>query len=186
MRTHQTASRSPLRVNIRDLKAALRELIVPDEIHENVEEIQFEGLFQKGYDTILLDVDNTILTYGDFKPGLQKTNWANRLKAMGYRVFLVSNNIRYFRFHTICKQLEVEGLYFAMKPLTLSTADFANHFHINLKKSIVVGDQVFADILMGNWLRAYTILVDPLGKKLSFIKTLQREIELFLLRQLEK
>ena len=61
--------------------------------------------------------------------------------------------------------------------------DLANKHNIDFKKTITIGDQLFTDVIGGNWCKTYTILVDPLDKKLSFIKTLQRELELFLIKK---
>ena len=50
----------------------------------------------------------------------------------------------------------------------------------------MVGDQLFTDVLIGNWLGANSVLVDPIDKRLSFFKTLQRQIELQLMRWLQR
>jgi HAD superfamily phosphatase (TIGR01668 family) len=163
----------------------LKALFTPDEICDHIDEIDLQALYYKGYRYILLDVDNTLLTYDQRNVTLQRINWIENLKSMGFNVYLVSNNLRYQRIQRVCKQLNINyALYFSLKPFVFSIKDFAETHGINLKKSIVIGDQLFTDVIMGNWLRCYTVLVDPLDKQLSFLKTMQREIELFLLKKL--
>ena len=41
----------------------------------------------------------------------------------------------------------------------------------------MIGDQLVTDIFVGNCMTAYTVLVDPLGKKDLKITTLNRYIE---------
>ena len=89
------------------------------------------------------------------------------------------------RIQRVSRQLEVFGIHFSLKPFVWSTRNFAKRMGFDLTRSIIIGDQLFTDVIMGNWLRSYTILVDPLDKKLSFVKTVQREIELFLLRKFQ-
>lgn len=162
----------------------LRELLVPDAIYESVEDIPFKPLFDRGYQTILLDVDNTLLTFDQRDISLQKINWINALRLTGFQVLLLSNNMRRRRINRICHQVGVHGYYLSMKPMTFTLKKMARRFHLDLSRCIVIGDQLFVDILMGNWVRAYTILVDPINKKQSFFKTMQRELALSLLKKL--
>ena len=170
---------------IRDYFSIVKELVTPDAIYEGIENVPFDSLYQKGYRTILLDVDNTLLVYNELFMTLQKVNCIQRFKAAGFRVYLTSNNSSHRRIQRVSRQLEVFGIHFSLKPFVWSTRNFAKRMGFDLTRSIIIGDQLFTDVIMGNWLRSYTILVDPLDKKLSFVKTVQREIELFLLRKFQ-
>ena len=163
----------------------LKQLFIPDEMCEKIEDVVLDSLYFKGYKTILLDVDNTLLTYDQRIVTLQKLNWINRYKNLGFNIFLLSNNIRFNRLKHICEQINIPiGMYFALKPLSYSVRDLAYKYQFDLRKTIIIGDQLFTDVLLGNWVRSYTILIDPVDKKLSFFKTVQREIEFFLLKKI--
>jgi len=170
---------------LEEYRELLCQLLIPKEICESVEDVDLEGLEERGFQTIFLDVDNTLITYNQRDLTLQRLHWVDRVKAKGFRVFLISNNKSQSRIARVAKQLDVEGLYFACKPFTFSIKEFARHHHIDLQKSVIIGDQLLTDVVLGNWIQAYSILVDPLDKRVSFIKTLQREVELYLLRKLE-
>ena len=64
-----------------------------------------------------------------------------------------------------------------MKPLPFSLKEFAKIHKINLKKTIYVGDQILTDVFVGNWVKAYSVLVLSDKYPLTFIKTIQKDIE---------
>lgn len=161
-------------------------LLKPDLLCESVEDIPLENLYYKGYRVLFLDIDNTLVSYEKHSLSLQKMQWIARAKSLGFSLFVISNNSSYRRIERIAKQMDVGGLYFSLKPFTLSLRELAKDHNITLEKSIFVGDKLFTDVLIGNWVKSYTVLVDPLDKRLSFFKTLQRDIEVFFLKKIEK
>ncbi len=163
----------------------LKSVFVPNEVLERVEDVNFRQLYTKGYRVVFLDIDNTVMTYEQKNLSLQKISWIEKIKSLGFQVFFVSNNINGRRVNRVCTQTGVEGIYFSCKPLVMSVKALAKDNFIDFREVVMIGDQILTDIIMGNWLKCYTVLVDPLGKRLSFLKTLQRDIELFLLRKLK-
>ena len=170
--------------SVDELFSLLKSLLLPHEMYESVEEIHLETLYQRGYRTILVDIDNTLMTYEEKRASLEKLNWIVYCKSLGFKVFAVSNNSDQRRIENVCKQLDIKGIYFACKPFSFATKELAQDHFIDLKKTIVVGDQVFKDVAMGHWLRCYTILVEPIDVRFSLLKRVQRDVELFLLRKL--
>mgnify|MGYP000101533031 CR=1 FL=1 len=158
-------------------------LLIPNEIHHEVEQIDEGTLYNKGFRTIFLDIDNTVMGYSEREISLKKATWVKRVIASGFKVYIVSNNSGFRRINRVAKELNITGTYFSMKPFSFSFRDLANRYNIDFTKSITIGDQLFTDVIGGNWCKTYTILVDPLDKKLSFIKTLQRELELYLIKK---
>lgn len=171
--------------SINELVGLLKSLLLPHEMYEGVEEIHLETLYQRGFRTVLVDIDNTLMTYEEKRVSLEKLNWIVHCKSLGFKVFAVSNNSDQRRIENVCKQLEIKGIYFACKPFPFATRELAQDHFIDLKKTIIVGDQVFKDVAIGKWLRCYTILVEPIDVRFSLLKRVQRDIELYLLRILE-
>ena len=163
----------------------LKALLIPKEMCDAVTDIDCLQLYSNGYRTMIIDLDNTILPVSEVQFSLHYINWIERANAQGFQIYIVSNNSSYRRVNKACSQIHVQGLYFAMKPLALSVKDLVRKEYIDLEKTVVIGDQMLTDVALGNWLKTYTILVDPMDKKLSFIKTLQREIEVWLLKRLQ-
>ena len=162
----------------------LRSLLSPNLVCASIHDIPLEQLIRSGYTSIWLDVDNTLVGAHQREATLRTLNWIQQAKSLGYSVFVLSNNRSQLRIDRICRQLSIDGLYRALKPFPHSLRDFAKVRKIDLRRSIVVGDQLFTDVIVGNWVRAFSILVDPLDKKLSLFKTVQRELELFFLERL--
>ena len=168
-----------------ELIGILKALLLPHEMYEHVEEIHLETLYQRGFRTLLVDIDNTLMTYEEKRVSLEKLNWITYAKGLGFRIFAVSNNSDQRRIEIVCKQLEIKGLYFACKPFVYATKELAKDNFIDFKRTIIVGDQVFKDIAMGQWLKCYTILVEPIEVRFSLLKRVQRDIELYLLKKLD-
>ena len=129
-----------------------RQILLPNEHHDTIFSIQLEMLYNKGFRTLVLDVDNTLMSS------------KRRIKK-------------------ICTQADIKGTYFSCKPLPFTLRELAKKHFFSLKKTIVVGDQLLTDIILGNWLKSYSILVNPL-KKSSVIKMIQNDIETFVLEKL--
>ncbi|MBT3261737.1 hypothetical protein HOC37_05095 [bacterium] len=169
-------------ISLKEILSLVKYILVPKEVSEKLEDIDFLRLYAEGYRVLLLDIDNTLMTYRQRALSLQKIHFLERVKSIGFEIYLVSNNINMNRAKRVAKDLKVKGVYFSLKPLVFGVRELAEKNMLDLSKAVVVGDQILTDVIMGNWLRCYTVLVDPLDKKLSFLKTLQREIELFLVR----
>jgi HAD superfamily phosphatase (TIGR01668 family) len=167
---------------VKDYFNIIKLLLTPDEILEGVEDIQLEAMYLEGYRTILMDIDGTIVPREENNLSLQHANWIDTAQSLGFRLYLISNNSSKRRITRICKQTNLEGIYFAMKPLSFCTKDFMKTHYVTPEKTIFVGDQLLTDVIVGKWCKLYTILVDPLGKNLSFLKTLQRDVEIKILK----
>jgi uncharacterized protein len=168
---------SPWLLNMPQIIDCLQELFLPDEIVEELELIDIDELLLDGFSTIILDLDNTLLGTYERNIPLENIHWIQQLKSLGFRVFVFSNNSDKRRVQKMCIQLKVYGTFFSMKPLPFSLKEFAKIHKINLKKTIYVGDQILTDVFVGNWVKAYSVLVLSDKYPLTFIKTIQKDIE---------
>ena len=170
----------------KDYLYILKSLFVPNFIHEKVEDISLDALKSKGVTTLFLDIDNTVVAMHERKISLKRLHWIERAKMLGFDVYFVSNNSSYKRVAHVCKQAKLTRIYFACKPFPFATKSFLKQHNVSHTQLAMVGDQLFTDVLIGNWLGANSVLVDPIDKRLSFFKTLQRQIELQLMRWLQR
>lgn len=169
----------------KDYLSIIRELCTPNDHYASVFDIPLDYLYtQKGFRTLVLDVDNTLISVGQKKLSLRYLNWIDKAKAIGFDIYLLSNNRSYARIDKIIKQTETHGFHFACKPLTYSLKELSRTYKFNLKETIIIGDQLLTDIILGKWSRTYAILVDPIDKRMSFIKTVQRDVEVKILEWL--
>lgn len=158
-------------------------LLKPDEYCQKVEDIDLDALLDKGYDTLFLDLDNTILPYEKKDLSIQKDRWLQILKSKGFRIFIVSNNSDYRRLNRICKDTQIVGTWFSLKPFPMIAEQLIQSHYVDMHKTVMVGDQLLTDILFGNFLGSYTVLVCPIKSEESVLKIIQRNFESWALRQ---
>ena len=122
------------------------------------------------YDTILIDIDNTIDIPDSPNPGSKEAfEFLENLTNNGFKVIILSNNTkeRVLRF---LNGKDIPYNEFSLKPLPFSYLKVIKKYHLDKDKVIVFGDQILTDTLGGNLLGLYTIYVKPLINK-DIIKT---------------
>ena len=91
--------------------------------------------------------------------------WAKELKGQGTKLYIVSNSndkekvkkflkIRKYTIYIFCNETIKKGLKIAQNQLNEKPENIA-----------VVGDQIFTDVIGGNLMQMYTILVDAIEEK---------------------
>lgn len=143
-------------------------------------DISPEMLKDIGCKALLLDIDNTMTTHNNPVPAEGVVKWIALMKQSGIKMMVVSNNngerVRSFS--------EVIGLEFegaAKKPLPVGFNRACERLQVKPKEAVVVGDQIFTDILGGNLLGAYTILTVPYQLEHSWLFKLKRALEKFVM-----
>tara|TARA_A100001015_G_scaffold231709_1_gene262407 strand:+ start:2515 stop:3072 length:558 start_codon:yes stop_codon:yes gene_type:complete len=167
--------------NFNEYKSIFKILSTPREIHENIWDIDLAKIKEKGYDTFVLDVDNTILSNFQINLSLQHLNWIQKCKDSGFKVYILSNNRSRKRIQRVCEQINTHGYFMAIKPFPYTLKRLSKEFNFSLKKTVVVGDQVLKDIFLANWVKSYSVLVKPIDSEGSYFGKLQRRFEEYLL-----
>lgn len=169
---------------INDYQIIFKEVFTPDQYYDSVEDIDAQDLLDEGIKNIMLDVDNTLMTYKEKKAPIEKIQWLESIKLSGINIFLVSNNLSKRRIMGIAEQVDCPAIYFALKPFPFSTRSFMKMHDIRAASTAFVGDQLFKDVIVANWLKMTSILVNPINIRKSFFKTMQRQCELWILSKL--
>jgi len=149
----------------------------------SVSEVTPDWLRERGLRAVLLDLDNTLVpyrAYGEAPPGLQE--WLRTLKQAGILLMLVSNatppRVRYWS-----EKLGVPGFGPAGKPW-FGFRKALQRLGLPPHQVAVVGDQLFTDVLGGNWIGMYTVLVPPLAQKELGYTRLVRKLERWVLKNI--
>tara|TARA_B100001113_G_scaffold61977_1_gene47231 strand:- start:371 stop:763 length:393 start_codon:yes stop_codon:yes gene_type:complete len=100
----------------------------------------------------LISGKNPVLT-NDIK------NWINYSKKY-FHTYLFSNNPSKTRINLIANQLELEFTFSGGKPCTRKLKKVLDKIPYSSNEIAIIGDRIFTDILVGNRLGMYTILVD--------------------------
>ena len=120
-------------------------------------------LKKKGIDSLLLEVDGTLLNRkSNMIPNAVK-NWIIESKKL-FSLYLISNNPSKKRIAKIAKELNLRYKYNASKPRKKVTLSVINEIGSEPKNIAIIGDRIFTDIIVGNRCNIKTILVKRLNR----------------------
>lgn len=157
--------------------------LLPNLYVESIYQIDLEKLRKQGIDTIVTDLDNTLVPWTETTVNQQLLDWLEQVHNKGFKVCLVSNavesRIAYFR-----GAMSIPGFSKAKKPLSGAFRQALELLGSEPWRTAMIGDQIFTDVLGGNRMGLFTILVVPLSKQ-EFIGTrIVRIFERWVLRHL--
>jgi HAD superfamily phosphatase (TIGR01668 family) len=152
---------------------------------ESIYHIDLVKLRARGIDTIISDLDNTLVPWVESKVNPELKQWLENLKAQGFKVCLVSNALerRIAHFRT---ELNVPGLSRANKPSRKAFRQALALLGSRPETTAMIGDQIFTDVLGGNRVGLFTILVVPLSDRDFFTTRIVRIFERWVLRHIAK
>lgn len=163
---------------------SLLEKFAPDCYLQSIYDLNLDELYARGIRGVITDLDNTLVPWNDPLPNAALEDWLRRTQERGFSVYIVSNNSpdRVMRF---ANALGVPAISNAVKPRRRAFRLACEGMGLTLAQVAVIGDQVFTDVLGGNRLGVYTILVKPVDKKEFIWTRLVRKLESLVLRKLK-
>lgn len=160
-------------------------IFYPKGYFNKVSEITLEYIKENNIKGLILDVDNTLIDY--YKNLSDETiNWVNNLKQNDIKMCILSNSNKKDKVKEVARRLEMEYIYFGMKPLKRGFKKVKKMLNLKSNEIAVVGDQIFTDIIGANRMKMYSILVDPIKEKDIWITLLKRPIENYIKEKLVK
>jgi HAD superfamily phosphatase (TIGR01668 family) len=145
-------------------------LLRPKFQYESLTDIPVDFFSSEGINGLLLDLDNTIAPWNDKSLTREVMDWFEKIKAVGIRACIVSNNRLPDRVSAVADVLEILYVYNAAKPRKKAFLMGIKTLGMASSEVAVIGDQLFTDIYGGNRLGMKTILVSPIDEK-EFIGT---------------
>lgn len=139
-------------------------ILCPSEFKESVFDIDLEGLRARGIKGIIVDLDNTLVRWDSSAVPETLLQWIQQLQENGFKACIVSNNASE-RVTAFAKAAGIPGIPNASKPRRRSFRLALRIMGTTEGETAVVGDQLFTDILGGNRLGMFTILVPPVSRK---------------------
>ena len=122
-----------------------------------------EELSAAGIRLVLADLDNTLAPYGVLEPSTRLRQWKRDLEEHGIVLFVVSNSRRPTRVKDFCARLDVAFVGHAGKPGAGGFQTAMDQTGIPTDETLMIGDQIFTDILGGNRAGVTTVLVHPIA-----------------------
>ncbi|MDR3541826.1 MAG: YqeG family HAD IIIA-type phosphatase [Desulfosporosinus sp.] len=148
--------------------------------------ISVEQLVQDGIRGLIIDLDNTMTPWNDVEVGPKVAEWFIKVKAAGIYACVVSNNKKRQRVAVVAERIGIPFVFRATKPRRRAFRAGMGLLGTGPKDTAVIGDQLFTDILGGNRLGLYTILVTPINDH-EFVGTrVMRQIEKVLIWMMKR
>lgn len=139
-------------------------ILLPNQQLDTIFDIDPDQLKENGIRGIITDMDNTLVPWSDRTVYPKLAEWFEMLKKRGFKLCIVSNNSR-DRGGQIARELEIPAIWYAVKPRRQAFRRAIEQMNLTPEQVAVVGDQIFTDVLGGNRLNLYTILVKPISEK---------------------
>jgi len=142
----------------------LIEFVTPDAIVERVCDIPLALLQRWGVVGIALDLDNTIVPWhtSDIAPGV--TEWVQGVRESGVKFCLLTNNYAP-HVREVGGALSMPIVRGALKPLPGGFAAVQRQLGTAASRTLVIGDQLFTDVLGAKAAGMRAIVVTPLGHR---------------------
>jgi HAD superfamily phosphatase (TIGR01668 family) len=162
-----------------------KKLLTPDRIVRHVSDLTPALLAeQHGIRAVLCDLDNTLTEWRSEHIADEVVQWIQELRRTGIGVCIASNTRNFRRLERIAGAMDIAHVPGnAGKPGVGGLKRALQLLDAHPGEAAMIGDQLFTDIVAGNRLGLYTVLVNPLSHR-EFIgtKVISRNLERLVLR----
>ncbi len=110
---------------------------------------------------LVLDVDETLVPFKSSEASEELMEWVAEIRQVA-SLWLVSNNLSESRIGNIARSLNLPYIFGAAKPSRRKLKEAADAMSLPVERVAMVGDRLFTDVLAGNRLGMFTILVEPM------------------------
>jgi len=147
----------------RDLPAPLQRLCPRRFCRAGVTEVDVAELKRAGVEAVLLDLDNTLVGWQRSDVPEAVRTWLSELRDAGMKLCLVSNTRYGRRLRALSEELGIPYVRRAWKPRRRGFQEAIALLQADPARTVMIGDQVFTDVLGANRLGIYSILVAPMA-----------------------
>ena len=157
----------------------------PSFILNGVTDISVDFLKENNITALLLDVDNTIITYKGNEIVDGFFEWKTQLQNAGIKILILSNG-KSERLKTTANKAGLDFVPMACKPLPFKYLKAIKKLNEKRKTTAIVGDQIFTDILGGNLVGINSILLKTIKLETQTSFKIRRYFENKLLKHWER
>lgn len=143
---------------------------------KSVLDIDCDFIEKNNVDALILDMDNTLSMHGDPAAEEGVEEWLDSMRHLGVKMRVVSNNT-VKRVAPLAKKLRLNFTAFGLKPLTFGVNRALREMGTDKERTLVVGDQIFTDVMAGNLAGIRTVLVEPFHLEDKWTFKLKRKAE---------
>ena len=159
-------------------------LLRPTLYFGNVTEITLKIIKNMNIKGIILDIDGTLTLQDSQNLNDSILNWIYKILNSKINIVLLSNNTNKKRVESLSKKLNLPYIHFAMKPLPIKIYKALKIINCKKNATVIIGDQLFTDILLANIIGMRSILVDTILDKNSNL-SLKQKLEIYFKNKLK-
>ncbi len=156
----------------------LEKYLIPDLFFNDIYEITPEFLTSEGIRGLVLDIDNTLVTYDDPVPTPSVSAWFKSMEAAGIKMAFVSNNSDPKRVTDFNAGLGYFAMHKGGKPFGKGVRRAMAHMGTTKENTAIIGDQLLTDIMAGKCAglkRSFAVL--PIKDRTELFFRTKRKIE---------
>lgn len=117
---------------------------------DSILEVNLTDLYNSGKRLLLLDVDNTLLEWRSHEIPETTHSWIDEAQKLGFQICILSNTRNPQRLDKLAKSMGIEYMVGKFKPSREMFHAALKKFQVEADDAIMVGDQMFTDILGAN------------------------------------
>lgn len=135
--------------------------LIADGVYPTIRDIDPRLLAERGITLMLADLDNTIVSYSTALPDDEVRAWKEALTSSGIELYILSNNRKPTRARAFAEALGVPFIGHAGKPKAACFRRAMEETGRTPAQTVMVGDQVFTDVLGAKRAGIPALLVRP-------------------------
>ncbi|MBQ8869357.1 MAG: YqeG family HAD IIIA-type phosphatase [Oscillospiraceae bacterium] len=154
---------------------------MPDYFFDKIWDIPLSFLEENNIKCLLLDVDNTLTTHDNPEPHQNAVKWLDLVSKAGIKSVIISNNTEP-RVAPFANDLGVQFVSHAKKPLSKGAKQAVKLTETPKENMLVIGDQIFTDVLFGKFSKVRTVLATPMELETTKFFKFKRWLERLILK----
>lgn len=160
-------------------------ILYPDLYVDSLMDIPLQELKSSGKKAFILDLDNTVTEWNSNEIRAEVAQWFAQVKEQEFKACIISNNGAK-RVEKVAHSLGIPFISRAGKPRRGSFRKAVSLMETIPEAAVVIGDQIFTDIMGGNRAGLFTILVVPIASREFLGTKISRALEYFVLKHIKK
>lgn len=136
-------------------------LVRPWRRERAITDVDVDELAASGVRCVLFDRDNTVVPRDTGVAPESVMDWICRVREAGIALCMVSNNFHSQQVEASAAELGCAVVHHAMKPAPFAVRRALALVGVDASEAVLIGDQVFTDVMSGNLAGVRTILVEP-------------------------
>lgn len=136
-------------------------LVRPWRRERAITDVDVDELAATGVRCVLFDRDNTVVPRDTGVAPESVMDWICRVREAGIALCMVSNNFHSQQVEASAAELGCAVVHHAMKPAPFAVRRALALVGVDASEAVLIGDQVFTDVMAGNLAGVRTILVEP-------------------------